>query len=94
MNRNGKYFNLIFDYSGNYVPLNTDESRYLDVIRVVVITIDVIVIVLFLLSFRISVLLRIDSEEPMVFHDGHPAKYWPPTNVRAVCVYCFAWYLL
>jgi hypothetical protein len=28
---------------------------------------------------------------------GHPAKYWSPTNVRAVCflcVYCFVWYLL
>ena len=40
----------------------------------------VIVIVIYLLTLHISILLRIDSEERMVFPGGHPAKYWPPTN--------------
>ena len=34
----------------------------------------------------------IESKERMVFLGGHPAKYWPPTSVCAVCecvcVYC------
>ena len=30
--------------------------------------------------------LRVESEERMVFLGGHPAKCWPPTNVCAVCV--------
>ena len=43
----------------------------------------VIVIVIYLLPLHILILLRIGSEERMVFLGGHPAKYWPPTNVSA-----------
>ena len=43
-------------------------------------------IVIYLLTLHILILLRIDSEERMVFLGGHPAKYWSPTNVRAVRV--------
>jgi hypothetical protein len=38
-------------------------------------TVIVIVNVIYLLTLHISIILRIDSEERMVFLGGHPAKY-------------------
>ena len=54
----------------------------------------VIYFVIYLLTLHISILLRIDSEERMIFLGGHPAKYWSPTIVCAVHVCVSACVLL
>ena len=41
-------------------------------------------ILMCLMTFRISMVWGIESEEWMVFPDGQPAKYWSPTLVCAV----------
>ena len=49
---------------------------------------------MYLLTLHILMVCCVKSEERMVFFVGHPAKYWPPTIVYVVCVYCFVRYLI